>query len=133
MTTIGFSYRPNALVLKINKELGKVVIEQEVLKNQEDKHFQVLDEYSDFEYMFEDKILVIPDPREISEEYKIYFSNAMLPLYTKGEWALFFGIQNKENGVFIVGDIWLPHMVNIKKYLKVEDKDGNILDIEYKF
>ncbi|GIC31940.1 hypothetical protein SUT328_18050 [Streptococcus parasuis] len=131
MTSIAFLDKPNILVFKIKDD--SVVAYNTLLDYSEsDFVFPVLDKWvegdNDFEYIFSNDVLVIPDPRCLPnhEEYKAYFSTDMLSTSTNGEWFACFGISQKNEGAIIAGNIQLDQLLHLKKHFTIKNHKNNI-------
>lgn len=136
MTSITFWDKPNILVFKIKDD--SVVAYNTLLDYSEsDFVFPVLDKWveggNDFEYIFSNDVLVIPDPRSLPnhEEYKAYFSTDMLPTSTNGEWFACFGISQKNEGAIIAGNIQLDQLLHLKKHFTIKNHKNQYLQIKY--
>ncbi|PIO78097.1 hypothetical protein [Streptococcus parauberis] len=136
MTSITFLDKPNVLVFKIKDD--SVTANSTILDYSEsDFVFPILDKWidqgNDFEYIFSDGVLVIPDPRPLTnhKEYKAYFGTDMLSTSTNGEWFACFGITQKNKDVIIVGNIQLDQLLHLNKHFKIKNNKNQYLQIKY--
>ena len=94
--------------------------------------YQWVEGDNDFEYIFSNDVLVIPDPRCLPnhEEYKAYFSTDMLSTSTNGEWFACFGISQKNEGAIIAGNIQLDQLLHLKKHFTIKNHKKQYLQIK---
>lgn len=121
MTQLAFTHNPNALIVSLDDTIptAKSII---LDYSEQDIIFPVLDEYSnknkDFEFIFGNDILLIPDPREtLGKKFQAFFNNDMIPTESLGSWFVCFGIIEKNDQFIVAGDMTLQHILNAKKHL----------------
>ncbi|HFH9837935.1 TPA: hypothetical protein ACGOON_001299 [Streptococcus suis] len=124
MTQIAFTHNPNALIVSLTDTIPTA--KNTILDySEQDIIFPILDEWllqdKDFEFIFGNDILVIPDPRDtLGRSIKAYFNNDMIPTESNGSWFVCFGIIEKNENLIIAGDMTLQHILNAKKHLALK-------------
>lgn len=126
MITIGFSSDPNVLLLQLTET---TVVAKRVVLPRDSSYFQILDN-KQFDFGWENNILVICDPTISNEKSEIVFPS-MLPHSTMGEFFILFSILGREEGVIIAGTLSLKEYVKVRKNLRVR-RNNKYLSIIWK-
>ena len=126
MITIGFTSNPNVLLLQLTET---TVVAKRVVLPRDSSYFQILDN-KQFDFGWENNILVICDPTISNEKSEIVFPS-MLPHSTMGEFFILFSILGREEGVIIAGTLSLKEYVKVRKNLRVR-RNNKYLSIIWK-
>ena len=126
MITIGFTSNPNVLLLLLTET---TVVAKRVVLPRDSSYFQILDN-KQFDFGWENNILVICDPTILNEKSEIVFPS-MLPHSTMGEFFILFSILGREEGVIIAGTLSLKEYVKVRKNLRVR-RNNKYLPIIWK-
>ena len=126
MITIGFTSDPNVLLLQLTET---TVVAKRVVLPRDSSYFQILDN-KQFDFGWENNILVICDPTISNEKSEIVFPS-MLPHSTMGEFFILFSILGREEGVIIAGTLSLKEYVKVRKNLRVR-RNNKYLSIIWK-
>lgn len=126
MITIGFTSNPNVLLLQLTET---TVVAKRVVLPRDSSYFQILDN-KQFDFGWENNILVICDPTISNEKSEIVFPS-MLPHSTMGEFFILFSILGREEGVIIAGTLSLKEYVKVRKNLRVR-RNNKYLPIIWK-
>ncbi len=118
MATIGFTSNPSVLLLELAEES---VIAKRIVLPRVSPYFQILKK--EFDFGWEDNILVICDPTTVSnKEFELLFPS-MLPHKTNGEFFVLCSIVYKQGDVFIAGELTFKDYANARKHLRI--RKGN--------
>ena len=126
MTTIGFTSNPSVLLLQLTETR---VIAKQIVLPRASPYFQILEK--NFDFGWEDDILVACDPTTVSNnEFELLFPS-MLAHATKGEFFILFSIIEKQNDVIVAGTLSLKDYANARKHLRVR-RNNKYLPIIWK-
>lgn len=126
MITIGFTSDPNVLLLQLTET---TVVAKRVVLPRDSSYFQILDN-KQFDFGWENNILVICDPTISNEKSEIVFPS-MLPHSTMGEFFILFSILGRDEGGIIAGTLSLKEYVKVRKNLRVR-RNNKYLPIIWK-